>query len=393
MKSELKNINIHNIQPHPKNPRILMREDVVAAIAAELKRAGHFSQEYALRVRPVDDFYQIVSGHHRHSAASLAGITEIPCWVRVMDDETAFMDLVRSNAQGELSPLEIGLHALEFVKLGKRGRGNSGDGLAEYATAISRTAARITQVRQAARVYKMLTQVNNLSDDQKNGLMTCSKHLTEIHQAPESLWPLLVQAMLSKSWSVKDTKAHVAKIAELIWRLAKEGKTQDATGKIMGWSLSKVKQYSALNGICQDAWKVVVTATEKAVTAESEDAVTKTVTDVTFTENLLRAILPLKPEQQLELAWQWWSSFPAAPCGWPAIPRRRLPRRRGFRAKLSPTGLMVSPKLQPLKNRQTGTISSLPFTTSGSSRPAFFPAWLPLPRTTPPKRRNYEKGL
>ena len=32
-----------------------------------------------------------------------------------MDDETAYMELVKSNAQGELSALEIGIHALDTV--------------------------------------------------------------------------------------------------------------------------------------------------------------------------------------------------------------------------------------------------------------------------------------
>jgi hypothetical protein len=36
------------------------------------------------------------------------------------------MQLVLSNAQSELSPLEIGVHALEAVGLGEHGRGKEG---------------------------------------------------------------------------------------------------------------------------------------------------------------------------------------------------------------------------------------------------------------------------
>ena len=56
--------------------------------------------------------YQIISGHNRTTAARRAGLQQIPAWVREMDDDTAFMQLVLSNAQGELSPLERGMHAL-----------------------------------------------------------------------------------------------------------------------------------------------------------------------------------------------------------------------------------------------------------------------------------------
>jgi hypothetical protein len=45
-----------------------------------------------------------------------AGLTEISAWVREMDDESAFMQLVVSNTQSELSPLERGVHALEATE-------------------------------------------------------------------------------------------------------------------------------------------------------------------------------------------------------------------------------------------------------------------------------------
>jgi hypothetical protein len=35
-----------------------------------------------------------------------------------MDDERAFMELATSNNQGELAPLEIGIHALKAVPAG-----------------------------------------------------------------------------------------------------------------------------------------------------------------------------------------------------------------------------------------------------------------------------------
>ena len=127
--------------------------------------------------------------------------------------------------------------------------------------------------------------------------------------------------------------------AELIWRLAKEGKTQPQIADILGWKISKVSNYALLQNISEEAWKVISTTTEKAVGVDGEEGVGAISTGVeTFTENLLRSILPLTKEQQLELAVQWCPSFPAAPCGWPAIPRRRLPRRRGFHSRQLPTG-------------------------------------------------------
>jgi ParB-like chromosome segregation protein Spo0J len=56
--------------------------------------------------------YQIISGYNRTAAARRAGLKTIPAWVRMMEDDTALMQLVLANAQGELSALERGIHAL-----------------------------------------------------------------------------------------------------------------------------------------------------------------------------------------------------------------------------------------------------------------------------------------
>jgi hypothetical protein len=81
------------------------------------------------------------------------------------------------------------------------------------------------------------------------------------------------------------------------------GKTpeQQIGDDMLQWSEEKVKHYSALSGICNEAWEIIVTTFEWGRNLTSEDAVTKEVTPVTFTETLLREILSLNSEQQLEL--------------------------------------------------------------------------------------------
>ncbi len=73
------------------------------------------------------------------------------------------------------------------------------------------------------------------------------------------------------------------------------------TADILGWSVPKVKQYSALNIIDEKAWAVIVTTFDNAEKLHSQSGVTEKVTDVTFTEGLLRNILDLTDWQQLEL--------------------------------------------------------------------------------------------
>jgi ParB/RepB/Spo0J family partition protein len=83
---------------------------VVDQIAAQLN--GHMDEAHALIVRPIPEGYQIIAGHHRRLAAAKAGLSEVPCWVREMSDDDAYMALLLDNAQGELTSVEIGIHAL-----------------------------------------------------------------------------------------------------------------------------------------------------------------------------------------------------------------------------------------------------------------------------------------
>jgi ParB family chromosome partitioning protein len=105
-------IPLAQLHPHPDNPRLFERADVVAQSAVQIERGGGFDPAYALLVRPINDGFQIVAGHHRVAAARAAGLETVPCWVREMDDDEAFMALVLANSQSELLPLERGMQML-----------------------------------------------------------------------------------------------------------------------------------------------------------------------------------------------------------------------------------------------------------------------------------------
>ena len=207
-------IPVSQLKPHPKNPRVSLRDDVVGAIAADLEERGHMEARHAITVRQVEDAYEIISGHHRQAAAAKAGLEVVPSWVVEMDDEEAYMALATSNNQGELAPLEIGLHALDRVGKAKgHGRGQKG-GLADYARKIGKSQPYLQQLVAAAEVAKGITQVIPLLDK--------AKHLYAIHclagkpkDGTHPHWQEVVQAMLAggedgKGWSVEKTAANVA---------------------------------------------------------------------------------------------------------------------------------------------------------------------------------------
>lgn len=185
-------IPVWNLQDHPQNPRLALREDVVSAIVAGL--SDGFDPAHALIVRPLGNEYQVLSGHHRKAAAMKAGIDAVPCWVRELDDEAAYMALVTSNSQGELSPLERGIHAVNAD-------GGYGD-TKRYAELVGRPRSSVQLEKQAARVAKSCTC--NFAD-----LLEKTRQLAELHALPSECWPAAVQTMLDKGWSAKETGEQV----------------------------------------------------------------------------------------------------------------------------------------------------------------------------------------
>lgn len=202
--AELRDVPVARIAHHPDNPRLALREDVIDRIAGEIQRSG-FQREYAPLVRPLNESWQIVEGHHRVEAAERVGVESIPCWVRPMDDDEAFMRLVLGNSQGELSPLEIGMHALKAVPLSEGGRGRKG-GLSEYAGRIGYRVERLSKVRDAAGVAESLALSQGFGAD----------HLYEVSRAPRELWPVLTERLAQRGWTVADTKRHVASTVETV---------------------------------------------------------------------------------------------------------------------------------------------------------------------------------
>lgn len=205
MSATLECLPLELVDDHPDNSRLVFRQDVIDAIAANLNGHG-YPQKHAIHVRPVGERFQVLSGHQRLRAARKAGLEEIWAWVEPLDDESALMELVLSNNQGELSPLEIGMHALKAIPLGKPGRGVVG-GLSEYARRIGRTQPYLSQLRDAAEVLtacrKTITQVMVFCDK--------AKHMAAVHKLPRTQWPEFVQWIAQADPTVAEVDERVAK--------------------------------------------------------------------------------------------------------------------------------------------------------------------------------------
>jgi DNA modification methylase/ParB-like chromosome segregation protein Spo0J len=217
-------VKIADLKPHPKNPRLIMRDDVIDGIVAGLQNG--FEPRHAIHVRPVADYFEITSGHHRYQAAIKAGLDSVPCWITEMDDDTAYMELVKANNQGELLALEIGIHALEMVG---KAQGVKGSGLKSYADEIGKSKDSLGEWVNAAKVYSSLIGTCRQVQDKP-------RHLYEISKADSEHWQLLTDLLIKCDWSVKDVQSAVQRVKSvqlLGWMTAdfKEIATVPATAK------------------------------------------------------------------------------------------------------------------------------------------------------------------
>lgn len=197
-------ILIDQLYPHPDNPRLFLREEVINSIAEQIKESGKFDEAHALLVRPLNGHYEIIQGHHRREGALKAGLDSVPCWIREMTDDEAYMALALGNVQGELSPLEIGVHALG-IDFDKRGKGAEGGGLKGYARLTGQKAPNVTLYRQGANVLKSINY--NIIINKKD-VLDKAAHLAHIHKAPESTWSLLAQWLITPNAKGKTPSAN-----------------------------------------------------------------------------------------------------------------------------------------------------------------------------------------
>ena len=136
---------------------------------------------------------------HGSSSVGRAGRKTLFAWVVEMDDPTAYMELVLANTQSELSPIEIGMHALGCPTA----QGVTGAGIQMYADRVGRTQRYVTEVRNAAEVLRdlnLFSQANKFADK--------AKHLNEIHKLSAELWRPFVKLIHRFGWS-KDRTGEV----------------------------------------------------------------------------------------------------------------------------------------------------------------------------------------
>lgn len=106
-------IPIKNIEANPFNPRTNFEVEALNELSQSIATHGIIQP---LTVRKLGrDKYQLISGERRFRASQLAGLKEVPAYVRIANDQTMLeMALVENIQREDLNAIEV---ALSFQRL------------------------------------------------------------------------------------------------------------------------------------------------------------------------------------------------------------------------------------------------------------------------------------
>lgn len=101
-------IEIANIETNPFQPRTNFEEEALNELASSIKEHG-IIQPVTVRKLGYDK-YQLISGERRFRASQIAGLTSVPAYIRIANDQAMLeMALVENIQRENLDPIEVAI--------------------------------------------------------------------------------------------------------------------------------------------------------------------------------------------------------------------------------------------------------------------------------------------
>ena len=188
-------LKLENIEPNPFQPRLHFTEEALVELADSIREHG-IIQPLAVRKLGFDKF-QIISGERRFRASKIAGLEEVPAYIRIANDQSMLeMALVENVQRENLDPIETALGYKRLID-----------------------ECKITQEELAEKVGKKRSTVTNTMrllklpvDIQvalKEGLISMGHARTLVNIEDPDIQLGLLQEILSNQLSVRQTEGLV----------------------------------------------------------------------------------------------------------------------------------------------------------------------------------------
>ena len=190
-------VDIDAIEINPFQPRTNFNEEALQELASSIKELGVIQP---ITVRKLDfNKYQLISGERRLRASKLVGMTTIPAYIRIANDnESLVMALVENIQRHDLDPIEI---ALSYQRL-----------IEEIQLTQEQMSERVGKKRSTITNYLRLLKLDPIIQTGiRDGFISMGHGRAMINIEDQDVQADIYQKIVSQNLSVRDTEALVKK--------------------------------------------------------------------------------------------------------------------------------------------------------------------------------------
>jgi ParB family chromosome partitioning protein len=193
-------LEIDVIEINPFQPRSNFNEDSLRELASSIKELGVIQP---ITVRKLDfNKYQLISGERRLRASALVGLTTVPAYIRIANDnESLIMALVENIQRHDLDPIEI---ALSYQRL-----------IDEIQLTQEQMSERVGKKRSTIANYLRLLKLDPIIQTGiRDGFISMGHGRAIINIEDQDIQTDIYQKIVSQNLSVRDTEALVKNYQE-----------------------------------------------------------------------------------------------------------------------------------------------------------------------------------
>lgn len=192
-------IKLESIEVNPYQPRTQFDQDALNELAQSIKTYGLIQP---VTVRPVENGkYQLISGERRFRAAKIAGLSEIPAFVRTVDDvQSIQMALVENIQRSDLNAIEVAVCYQLLMDEGKLSQDELSDKVGKDRSTVSNY-LRLLKLSSEAQIAVRDKQIS----------MGHARALVVVED--EKLQGKIVRQIIEDGLSVRQTESLVKKYA------------------------------------------------------------------------------------------------------------------------------------------------------------------------------------
>ena len=188
-------LDIDSIEINPFQPRTNFNEESIKELASSIRELGVIQP---ITVRKLDfNKYQLISGERRLRASKVVGLTTIPSYIRIANDnESLVMALVENIQRHDLDPIEI---ALSYQRL-----------IDEIQLTQEQMSERVGKKRSTIANYLRLLKLDPIIQTGiRDGFISMGHGRAIINVEDQDVQTDIYQKIVSQNLSVRETEALV----------------------------------------------------------------------------------------------------------------------------------------------------------------------------------------